>query len=137
TAGTFIVGWLAIAGVPPFAGFWSKDEILLYAFDANPVLWGIGLVTALLTAFYMSRQVFMVFFGEERFHEEAAPVAANEAAEAEAAHATADAAPHDDHGHHGDPHESPWLMTVPLILLSGLAVVGGALNLPFTPDLHF
>src|SRR5690606_40760411 len=57
TAGTFIVGWLAIAGVPPFAGFWSKDEILLYAFDANPVLWGIGLVTALLTAFYMSRQV--------------------------------------------------------------------------------
>ncbi len=64
TAGTFIVGWLAIAGVPPFAGFWSKDEILLFACDKSPVLWALGLVTALLTAFYMSRQVFLVFFGE-------------------------------------------------------------------------
>ena len=60
TAVTFIVGWLAIAGVPPFAGFWSKDEILLNACDKSPVLWVIGLVTALLTAYYMSRQVFMV-----------------------------------------------------------------------------
>src|SRR5690606_962357 len=76
TAGTFIVGWLAIAGVPPFAGFWSKDEILLYAFDASPVLWALGLVTALLTAFYMSRQVFLVFFGEERFRQPAAVEAA-------------------------------------------------------------
>ena len=67
TAVTFIVGWLAIAGVPPFAGFWSKDEILLFAYNANPVLWALGLVTALLTAFYMSRQVFLVFFGDERF----------------------------------------------------------------------
>ena len=64
TAVTFIVGWLAIAGVPPFAGFWSKDEILLFAYDKSPALWAVGLVTALLTAFYMSRQVFMVFFGE-------------------------------------------------------------------------
>src|SRR5690606_19198631 len=70
TAATFIIGWLAIAGVPPFAGFWSKDEILLYAFDASPALWAVGLVTALLTAFYMSRQVFMVFFGEERWHDD-------------------------------------------------------------------
>ena len=61
---TFIVGWLAIAGVPPFAGFWSKDEILLYAWDNSPALWAVGLVTALLTAFYMSRQVFLVFFGD-------------------------------------------------------------------------
>ncbi len=51
---TFIIGWLAIAGVPPFAGFWSKDEILLFAWADNKVLWGIGLVTALLTAYYMS-----------------------------------------------------------------------------------
>ena len=65
TAVTFIVGWLAIAGVPPFAGFWSKDEILLFAYDKSPALWAVGLVTALLTAFYMSRQVFMVFFGDE------------------------------------------------------------------------
>ncbi|MDY7101710.1 MAG: NADH-quinone oxidoreductase subunit L, partial [Actinomycetota bacterium] len=67
TAGLFIVGWLAIAGVPPFAGFWSKDEILAYAFDVNPALWAVGLVTALLTAFYMSRQVFMTFFGRYRY----------------------------------------------------------------------
>ena len=69
TAATFIVGWLAIAGVPPLSGFWSKDEILLFAYDANPALWAVGLVTALLTAYYMSRQVFLVFFGEERFKE--------------------------------------------------------------------
>ncbi len=67
TAGTFIVGWLAIAGVPPFAGFWSKDEILLYAWNESPVLWAIGLVTAILTAFYMTRQVVLTFFGRTRF----------------------------------------------------------------------
>jgi NADH:ubiquinone oxidoreductase subunit 5 (subunit L)/multisubunit Na+/H+ antiporter MnhA subunit len=67
TASTFIVGWLAIAGVPPFAGFWSKDEILAHAWDHNIALWVIGIVTALLTAFYMSRQVFMTFFGRYRY----------------------------------------------------------------------
>ena len=67
TAGTFIVGWLAIAGVPPFSGFWSKDEILLYAWNESPVLWAIGLITAILTAFYMTRQVVLTFFGRTRF----------------------------------------------------------------------
>ncbi|MFN0030167.1 MAG: NADH-quinone oxidoreductase subunit L [Acidimicrobiales bacterium] len=67
TAVTFIIGWLAIAGVPPFAGFWSKDEILAYAWQENKALWVIGLLTALLTAFYMSRQVFLTFFGRYRF----------------------------------------------------------------------
>lgn len=67
TAMTFIVGWLAIAGVPPFSGFWSKDEILLFAWESNKVLWLIGLVTALLTAFYMTRQVILTFFGRSRF----------------------------------------------------------------------
>jgi NADH-quinone oxidoreductase subunit L len=114
TAATFIVGWLAIAGVPPLSGFWSKDEILLFAYDANPALWAVGLATALLTAYYMSRQVFLVFFGEERFRDQAA----------------ADHPP-------PDPHESPWLMTVPLVVLAGLAIVGGLLQLPFTDDLHF
>jgi NADH-quinone oxidoreductase subunit L len=113
TAATFIVGWLAIAGVPPFAGFWSKDEILLYAFDVNPALWAIGLATALLTAFYMSRQVFLVFFGDEPSRED------------------------ESHDEPAVPHESPWLMTLPLVALAGLAVVGGGLNLPFTSDLHF
>jgi len=81
TAATFIVGWLAIAGVPPFAGFWSKDEILLAAYDANAALWAVGLVTALLTTFYMSRQVFMVFFGQPRWNEPVEPVAADAEAE--------------------------------------------------------
>ena len=58
TAGTFIVGWLAIAGVPPFSGFWSKDEILTYALHKNIALYVVGLFTALLTAFYMSREVY-------------------------------------------------------------------------------
>jgi NADH-quinone oxidoreductase subunit L len=114
TAVTFIIGWLAIAGVPPFAGFWSKDEILLFAYDKSPALWVLGLLTALLTAFYMSRQVFMVFFGDPRWHDEPA-----------------------DDSHGPEPHESPWLMTLPLVVLAGLAMVGGGLNLPFTKDLHF
>jgi NADH-quinone oxidoreductase subunit L len=150
TAGTFIVGWLAIAGVPPFAGFWSKDEILLYAYDANPVLWALGLITALLTAFYMSRQVFMVFFGDERWRHTDAGATSEAAASAEAVaadepghepatvHADADAGHGDEHGglHGREPHESPWLMTAPLVVLAALAILGGGLNLPFSPDLH-
>jgi NADH-quinone oxidoreductase subunit L len=150
TAGTFIVGWLAIAGVPPFAGFWSKDEILLYAYDANPALWALGLITALLTAFYMSRQVFMVFFGDERWRHTDAGATSEAAASAEAVaadepghepatvHADADAGHGDEHGglHGREPHESPWLMTAPLVVLAALAILGGGLNLPFSPDLH-
>jgi NADH-quinone oxidoreductase subunit L len=140
TAATFIVGWLAIAGVPPFAGFWSKDEVLLYAWGASPVLWGIGLVTALLTAFYMSRQVFMVFFGEERWrHADAAAPAGDEGEADTATEPGTAAAAHaaDDHGHdHPEPHESPWLMTLPLVVLGALAVVAGGLNLPFASDFH-
>ena len=136
TAATFIVGWLAIAGVPPFSGFFSKDEILLYAWGSGGVqgklLWGIGLLTALLTAFYMSRQVFMVFFGEPRWNDPETPT------EAEAA-AAAVAEP-DGHAEHGDriqPHESPWLMTLPLVVLAVLAAIAEVINLPFTSDLHF
>ena len=67
TAGTFIIGWLAIAGVPPFSGFWSKDEILAFAWNKSPLLWIVGVVTALLTAFYMTRQVILTFFGKPRY----------------------------------------------------------------------
>ncbi len=67
TAGTFVIGWLAIAGVPPFAGFWSKDEILAYAWNESPLLWAVGLVTAVLTAFYMTRLVILTFFGRHRY----------------------------------------------------------------------
>ncbi|MDH4144006.1 MAG: NADH-quinone oxidoreductase subunit L [Acidimicrobiia bacterium] len=94
TAATFIVGWLAIAGVPPFAGFWSKDEILAVAWNLpgaqGKVLWAIGLVTAILTAFYMSRQVFMTFFGRYRFGEpDAEEIAAGWDAKLAAAEAAA------------------------------------------------
>ena len=71
TAATFIVGWLAIAGVPPFAGFWSKDDILLFALAENVALYAIGLFAALLTAYYMTRQVIMVFFGEAHWKDRA------------------------------------------------------------------
>ncbi len=254
TAITFIIGWLAIAGVPPFAGFWSKDEILLSAWDKGGIngflLWGLGLLTAMLTAFYMSRQVFMTFFGRYRFADpdadeieqawdayvddasttasaandaQATALEANEKAiaaardaetavtdakvalasavdddersaaqtsletaeaalekanaalapaataldEASASASTASrardtamnarrdrpiAAPGEAPSageaegflpetvaaraeHH--PHESPWQMTAPLVVLAGLSIVGGALNLPFTKGLHF
>jgi NADH-quinone oxidoreductase subunit L len=73
TAMTFVIGWLAIAGVPPFSGFWSKDEILLLAWNADDIggkaLWLVGLVTALLTAFYMTRQVILTFLGRTRFYD--------------------------------------------------------------------
>ena len=116
TGFTFIIGWLAIAGIPPFAGFWSKDEVLLYAFANNRLLWLIGVITALLTAYYMTRQVIMVFFGEARWNDHA-----------------------EENGAHGDhtPHESPWTMVAPLVVLAGLSIVGGAIQLPFSKSTHF
>jgi len=116
TGFTFIIGWLAIAGIPPFAGFWSKDEILLAAFANNRLLWLIGVVTALLTAYYMTRQVIMVFFGEARWNDHA-----------------------EENGAHGDhtPHESPWTMVAPLVVLAGLSILGGAIQLPFSHSTKF
>ena len=116
TAATFIVGWLAIAGVPPFAGFWSKDEILLFAYAKSPVLYVVGLVAAILTAFYMTRQVIMVFYGKARWEDA-----------------------HEEHGAHGDlhPHESPPTMLAPLVVLAGLAIVAGVIQLPFNDNTKF
>jgi NADH-quinone oxidoreductase subunit L len=116
TAGTFIIGWLAIAGVPPFSGFWSKDEILLATWHENKVAWALLLAAAVMTAFYMTRLVIMTFFGEARWDAEI---------DGEKPH-------HEIH-----PHESPWTMWLPLVALAGLAAVAGILNLPFTKDLHF
>jgi NADH-quinone oxidoreductase subunit L len=135
TSTTFIVGWLAIAGVPPFSGFWSKDDILLNAFDKSPALWAIGLITALLTAYYMTRQVILVFYGPEKWKTAAHPETPAEA-HAEPEHEPVAAGAHDQaaaHGAHGDfkPHESPRIMTIPLVVLAVLAALGGLLNLPF------
>jgi NADH-quinone oxidoreductase subunit L len=224
TGFTFVIGWLAIAGVPPFAGFWSKDEVLAYTYDHNKVMWVLGLITALLTAFYMTRQVMMTFFGRYRYADprpeeilaaraaavaaaqtqadgatasvgkaenalhtaraareaadaegreaaEAALVAAQQAfADAQAAAASAHnraravaqevaalpaptvgyLAPPDvtgfeehlptaelAHRREYHPHESPWSMTLPLVVLAGLSAVAGGLNLPFAKSLHF
>ena len=124
TAGTFIVGWLAIAGVPPFSGFWSKDEILLYALADSPALYVVGVITAIITAFYMTRQVIMVFFGEAKWTS-----AANEAEAPDPAEGEEPIETHDAHGEF-KPHESPPVMWIPLVVLAVLAAVGGVLNLP-------
>ncbi len=126
TASTFIVGWLAIAGVPPFAGFWSKDEILLFAGAESWALYAIGIVTAILTAFYMTRQVVMTFFGEQKWGSAAN---AEEAADLDPTEYTE---PVETHGAHGEfkPHESPPFMVLPLIVLAGLSIVGGVIQLP-------
>jgi NADH-quinone oxidoreductase subunit L len=142
TSVTFIIGWLAIAGIPPFAGFWSKDDILLAAFHKSAVLWAFGFVTALLTAYYMTRQVYLVFFGEPRFGDAAAhgDDAHAEDAHGEDAHgedAHAEAAHADDHGHGHEPHETPRVMTLPLVVLAVASLLGGGLNLPFGDKVEF
>ena len=99
---TFLLGCLAIAGMPPFSGFFSKDEILAAAYANNPVLWGIGVITAMMTAFYMFRLYAMTFLGKFRgTHEQE---------------------------HHL--HESPVAITIPLIILAILAVIGGLIGIP-------
>ncbi len=115
TFATMGIATLAIAGIPPFAGFWSKDEILWKAYGASPVYWLIGVTTAFITSFYMFRLMYMTFGGEYR-----GPVA--QEAHGHNAH---------DHGQghgHGEPHESPWVMLGPLVVLAFLSVVGGAVG---------
>jgi NADH-quinone oxidoreductase subunit L len=107
---TFLAGCIAIAGIPPFSGFFSKDEILVHAFAANPVYYIIGLAGALMTAYYMFRLYAMTFRGTFRgTHEQE---------------------------HHL--HESPWQMTVPLVVLAVLAIVAGFVGIPelFAADSH-
>ncbi len=99
---TFLIGVLAISGIPPFAGFFSKDEILAKAFEANPIVWALALTTSLLTAFYMFRLLFLTFYGKTRASD----------------HAIAHI------------HESPKSITIPLTLLAILSVVGGFMGVP-------
>lgn len=99
TGWTFFIGVLAISGMPPFAGFWSKDEILANALhNGHPIIYAVGLFTAFLTAFYMSRLFFVVFTGPEKAE--------------------------------NHPHESPWSMTIPLIILAFFSVFAGFVALP-------
>lgn len=101
TAVTFLIAALAISGIPPLSGFFSKDEILWYSFaNGSFILWLVGVITALMTAFYMFRLYFLTFEGKERF------------------------------GHDKHPHESPKVMTIPLIILAILSVIGGFIGVP-------
>jgi NADH-quinone oxidoreductase subunit L len=113
---TMGIATLAIAGIPPFAGFWSKDEILWQAYQTSWIYWLIGVITAFITSFYMFRLLFMTFFGD--YHG---------AQVDEHGHGT-HVVGHDDHGH-GEPHESPMVMLVPLMILALLSVVGGLVGI--------
>jgi NADH-quinone oxidoreductase subunit L len=99
---TFLIGCIAIAGVPPFSGFFSKDEILAAAYAKNPIYWFLGLIGAAMTAFYMFRLYATTFLGQFR------------GTDAQASHL----------------HESPISMTIPLIILAVLSAVGGAMGVP-------
>lgn len=99
---TMLIGTIAISGIPPFSGFFSKDEILAHAYEHSKLLWGLGVIGALFTSFYMFRMLFITFYGNFRGTEE--------------------------QKHHL--HESPGSMTVPLIILAVLSAIGGLIGVP-------
>jgi NADH-quinone oxidoreductase subunit L len=99
---TMMISTLAISGIFPFSGFWSKDEILMTAFHSNIPLWVVGSIASIMTAFYMFRLMYLTFFNDFRGTEE--------------------------QKHHL--HESPALITIPLVILATLAAIGGAISLP-------
>jgi NADH-quinone oxidoreductase subunit L len=131
TYSTMFVGWLAISGVPLLSGFFSKDEILWRTWSTGVLphnwgkaLWVVGAITAVITAVYMTRLMVMTFWSSERFTE------ARDDHHAGAGHGHASGGHGDGHGHHGRPHESGWLMTVPLIILAMLSIAGGYVGVP-------
>ncbi len=99
---TMLIGTIAISGIPPFSGFFSKDEILAHVFEHNKVLWVVASLTSMMTAFYMFRMLFLTFWGDFRGTK--------------------------DQAHHL--HESPKTMTIPLMVLAVLSIVGGAIGIP-------
>ena len=105
---TFVIASLSIAGIWPLSGFWSKDEIVISAFASQPVLFYLAIITVFMTAFYMFRAVFMTFGGEYR---------------------GGDPNAHGHDSHHGQPHESPRVMTIPLIILAVLSIFSGLWNI--------
>ena len=124
TSTTFLIGCVAIAGIPPLAGFWSKDEILGVAFGSFPLLWVAGFITAGMTAFYMFRLYFLTFEGEFRGGDKAL----------QAQLWLPPASPPGDgegHGHSSHPHESGWQMAMPLAVLAVPSVLVGLLGTPW------
>lgn len=141
TSATFLIGTLAISGIPPFAGFWSKDEILSTAFAANPMLWGIGWLTAGITAFYMFRLYICTFEGNFRGNDrqiqqqvqmEQLQSLSAEQRQKQIVKSASEVASHGAHkSHHSSPHESPWVMTLPLIILGIPSILIGLVGTPF------
>jgi NADH-quinone oxidoreductase subunit L len=157
TAGSMVVAWLAITGVPPFAGFWAKDGVIEAVFeDGEFGLWVLAILAAVMTGVYMTRLIFMTFYGNERFRD--APVAPADAVPVVSGGSDDDVAVADPQGeelehllgydpdfsptveygeppreprlHGHDPHESPIVMLVPIVALAILSFLGGLLNLP-------
>ncbi|MGH9080839.1 MAG: NADH-quinone oxidoreductase subunit L, partial [Acidimicrobiales bacterium] len=120
---TFAVGWLAIAAVPPLSGFWAKGDVLENAWVARPALWMVGIVTAALTAYYMSRLSGLAFFGRDRWSDQVPMDADRDMPDA-----------HHAEGAIPEPHESTWVMTVPLYVLAFFAAVAGVL---VSSNVHF
>jgi len=114
TYATFLVGSLSLAGVVPFAGFWSKDEILGAAWADNRLLFAVAMAVVFMTAFYTFRAIFLAFEGDYQGGEPSEHAAA--------------ADPHDAHA--GRPHESPWVMALPLLILAVPATLAGFVNFP-------
>jgi NAD(P)H-quinone oxidoreductase subunit 5 len=141
TSLTFLIGTLAICGIPPFAGFWSKDEILGLAFAANPALWLVGWLTAGLTAFYMFRMYFMTFEGGFRGHDRSiqtqlltvvgVPTPAFGPGAMDVKELEHEAHEAHEPGHSHSPHESPLAMTLPLAILAVPSLVIGLVGLPW------
>jgi NADH-quinone oxidoreductase subunit L len=137
TYATMLIGTLAIAGIPPLSGFFSKDEILFRTFLHSRTIWILAVATALMTAFYMFRLVAMTFFGAYRgpawqaasHHGDAHGAEPHDGHSADAHDAHAHSA-HGGHGHWHGPHESPRAMTVPLMVLAVGAVVAGFVGIP-------
>ena len=114
TRWAFLIGYLALAAIPPFDGFWSKDAVLVAAWHKSAALWAVGVATAALTAYYMSRQVVLVFGGQARW------------SEAAGAHGAAGTA-----GGSSEPHEAPPVMTIPIVILAIGSVFGFLIDAPF------
>ncbi|MCP9916489.1 NAD(P)H-quinone oxidoreductase subunit 5 [Cyanobium sp. ATX 6F1] len=128
TAITFLIGCVAISGIPPLAGFWSKDEILGVAFASYPLLWVVGFLTAGMTAFYMFRLYFLTFEGPFRGHD----TAMKQQLLAAAGKGSSSEEQGEGHGHHAShPHESGWQMAAPLAVLAVPSVLIGLLGTPW------
>ncbi len=123
TAITFLIGCIAISGIPPLAGFWSKDEILGQAFNSFPLLWFVGFLTAGMTAFYMFRLYFLTFEGDFRGEDSEL--------QNELLTAAGKVLEEEHQNHSGDLHESPWSMSYPLIVLAIPSILIGLIGVPW------